>query len=160
MVVVPAGRFTMGSSDNEKGRQDNEGPQHTVTIGKPFAVGKFDVTFAEWDACVDAGVCRSASDSGWGRGDRPVINVSWDDVNLYIAWVSYSGTGFWQTSARTRGPRIRIDALVCSTLYQDAYNFAFQGTSIRMGALCTPAHLSASPDFEANEPALRWLEIA
>jgi formylglycine-generating enzyme required for sulfatase activity len=53
-----------------------------------FAVGKFDVTFAEWDACVDTGACRRASDSGWGRADRPVINVSWDDAKLYIGWLS------------------------------------------------------------------------
>jgi len=100
MVVIPAGSFTMGSLENGKDRSDHptvpgwigkvhQGePQHTVTIGKPFAVGKFDVTFAEWDACVDAGACPWASDSGWGRGDRPVINVSWNDAKLYVAWLS------------------------------------------------------------------------
>jgi formylglycine-generating enzyme required for sulfatase activity len=87
MVVVPAGSFTMGSPVNEENRSDDEGPQHPVTIGKPFAAGKYDVTFAEWDACVDAGTCPRASDSGWGRGDRPVINVSWDDAKLYVAWL-------------------------------------------------------------------------
>jgi formylglycine-generating enzyme required for sulfatase activity len=88
MVAVPAGSFIMGSPDNEKDRFDDEGPQHPVTIGKPFAVGKFDVTFAEWDACVAAGACPRASDSGWGRGDRPVINVSWDDAKQYGEWLS------------------------------------------------------------------------
>jgi formylglycine-generating enzyme required for sulfatase activity len=87
MVVVPAGSFTMGSPENEEDRSDDEGPQHTVTIGKPFAAGKYDVTFAEWDACVDAGACPRASDSGWGRGDRPVINVSWGDAKLYVTWL-------------------------------------------------------------------------
>ena len=52
MIVIPAGEFTMGSPATEKGRDDNEGPQHTVTIARPFAVSKFDVTFADWDACV------------------------------------------------------------------------------------------------------------
>jgi formylglycine-generating enzyme required for sulfatase activity len=52
MVVIPAGRFMMGSPESEDGRLDLEGPQHAVTIVKPFAVGRYEVTFAEWDACV------------------------------------------------------------------------------------------------------------
>jgi formylglycine-generating enzyme required for sulfatase activity len=61
-----------------------------VTIGKPFAVGMFAVTFNEWDACVDDGGCNGyrPSDQGWGRGRRPVINVSWDDATVYAAWLS------------------------------------------------------------------------
>jgi hypothetical protein len=58
-----------------------------------------------------------------------------------------------------RGLRSPPQGYVCSTLYQDAYNFAFQGTSIRLGSLCTPAHLSASEDFEAADPAIQWLAI-
>ena len=57
MIVVPAGEFMMGSPATEKGRYANEGPQHMVTIAKPFAVSKFDVTFADWDACVAVGGC-------------------------------------------------------------------------------------------------------
>jgi formylglycine-generating enzyme required for sulfatase activity len=84
MVVVPAGSFIMGSPDNETDRFANEGPQHTVTIGRPFAVGRFAVTFDEWDACVADGSCNGykPSDQGWGRGRRPVINVSWDDATV------------------------------------------------------------------------------
>jgi formylglycine-generating enzyme required for sulfatase activity len=90
MTVVPAGSFTMGSPPNERGRSADEGPQHRVTIARPFAVGRFEVTFAEWDACVDDGGCNdyTPSDQGWGRGRRPVINVSWDDAKTYIAWLS------------------------------------------------------------------------
>jgi formylglycine-generating enzyme required for sulfatase activity len=88
MVVLPAGKFTMGSPDNEKDRSDSEGPQHEVVIAKPFAVSKTEVTFAEWDACAVAGGCPKASDSTWGRGDRPVINVSWDDAKQYADWLS------------------------------------------------------------------------
>ena len=82
MVVIPAGRFTIGSPAGEAGRQDNEGPTHSVTIPQPFAVGKFEVTFAHWDACVSAGGCNGyrPDDQGWGRGDRPVTIVSWDDA--------------------------------------------------------------------------------
>ena len=76
-------------SPGEKERRYNEGPQHQVTIAKPFAVGKFEVTFAEWDACVTAGGCsHRPSDVSWGRGRRPVINVSWNDSQGYTAWLS------------------------------------------------------------------------
>jgi formylglycine-generating enzyme required for sulfatase activity len=88
MVVVPAGKFMMGSPSGEQGRYGNEGPRHPVTIAKPFAVGKTEVTFAEWDACVAAGACAKAYDNGWGRDNRPVINVGWDEAKQYVAWLS------------------------------------------------------------------------
>ena len=90
MVVVPAGSFMMGSPGSEEGRDDIEGPQRKVTIARPFAVGKYEVTFAEWDACVAAGGCKhNPDDEGWGRGKRPVINVSWDDITKeYLPWLS------------------------------------------------------------------------
>ncbi len=93
MVVVPKGEFLMGSPDNEpitlRGADENERPQHRVTIGSDFAVGKFEVTFAEWDACVAGGGCNGykPSDEGWGRGRYPVINVSWTDAQTYVAWL-------------------------------------------------------------------------
>jgi formylglycine-generating enzyme required for sulfatase activity len=89
MVVVPAGKFMMGSPANEKGRWESEGPQHEVKFAKSFAVSKFAVTFDDWDACVAYGDCDPrVSDSGFGRGRRPVINVSWDDAKRYVAWLS------------------------------------------------------------------------
>jgi formylglycine-generating enzyme required for sulfatase activity len=88
MIVIPAGEFMMGSPATEKGRSDNEGPQHKVTIAKPFAVAKFDVTFAEWDACVLVGGCLQVDDGGKGRGRRPVIFVNWDEARRYVAWFS------------------------------------------------------------------------
>jgi formylglycine-generating enzyme required for sulfatase activity len=86
LVVVPAGSFMMGSN---KGRPD-ETPVHKVTIAKPFAVCKFEVTFAEWDACVAAGGCQhKPEDEGSGRGKRPVVNVRWDDIKKqYLPWLS------------------------------------------------------------------------
>ncbi len=88
MVVVPPGEFMMGSPAAEEGR-DDEGPQRKVTIASPFLVSKFEVTFAEWDACYDAGGCSfQPSDQGWGRGKRPVINVAWNDIQQYIKWLS------------------------------------------------------------------------
>jgi formylglycine-generating enzyme required for sulfatase activity len=91
MVVVPAGSFMMGSPENEQDRIEIEDPQHKVTIPKAFAVGKFTVTFDEWQACVDGGGCKSnktPADEHWGRGRRPVIHVSLYDANEYIAWLS------------------------------------------------------------------------
>jgi formylglycine-generating enzyme required for sulfatase activity len=89
MVVVPAGSFMMGSPPSEKSRVESEGPQHAVTIGKQFAVAKFAVTFDEWDTCVTYGDCpQGISDGGFGRGQRPVIFVTWDDAQLYAAWLS------------------------------------------------------------------------
>jgi formylglycine-generating enzyme required for sulfatase activity len=90
MIVVPAGSFTMGSPPTEKGRYTSEGPQHTVTFSKPFAVSKYELTFADWDACVIGGGCSGyePNDQGWGRGQQPVINVNWDDAQQYVAWLS------------------------------------------------------------------------
>jgi len=89
MVVVPAGSFRMGSLDSEPERESYESPQHRVAIAKPFAVGRFAVTFAEWDACVNAGGCAYIpDDQGWGRGDRPLVNVNWDDAKTYVKWLS------------------------------------------------------------------------
>ncbi|MCY4496371.1 MAG: formylglycine-generating enzyme family protein [Rhodospirillaceae bacterium] len=90
VVVVPAGSFTMGSPSHERGRDGEEGPIHRVTIAEPFAVGKYEVTFAEWDTCAAAGGCGGyrPDDRGWGRGDRPAINVSWNDAKAYVGWLS------------------------------------------------------------------------
>ena len=61
MVVVPAGEFMMGSPESEKGRGKDEAPQRKVTFAQPFAVGKFEVTFAQWDACTTEGGCTYTS---------------------------------------------------------------------------------------------------
>jgi formylglycine-generating enzyme required for sulfatase activity len=89
MVAVPLGEFMMGSPESERGRNKDEGPQRKVTISKPFAVGKFEVTFAQWDACVaENGCTHKPGDESWGRGRRPVINVSWDDAKQFVAWLA------------------------------------------------------------------------
>jgi formylglycine-generating enzyme required for sulfatase activity len=89
MVVLPAGEFMMGSPESEKGRGKDEGPQRKVTFQQPFAVGKFEVTFAQWDACTAEGSCaHKPGDENWGRGKRPVINVSWEDARQFVAWLA------------------------------------------------------------------------
>jgi formylglycine-generating enzyme required for sulfatase activity len=62
-----------------------------VVIARPFAVGKFAVTFTDWDACTSDGGCNGYAppDAGWGRGQRPVINVSWTDAQAYVDWLSH-----------------------------------------------------------------------
>jgi formylglycine-generating enzyme required for sulfatase activity len=86
MVVIPAGEFTMGSPPSEQGAE----AQHRVTIATAFAVGKFEITFDEWDACVADGGCGGyrPDDAGFGRGMRPAINVRWGDVKAYVTWLS------------------------------------------------------------------------
>jgi formylglycine-generating enzyme required for sulfatase activity len=108
MVVVPSDSFTMGSSQAEiedvtaEGLRQRwivdkyaseiqaEAPQHKVTIALPLAVGRFEVTFLEWDACVRAGGCKhTPNDRGRGRGKRPVTNITWHDItDHYLPWLS------------------------------------------------------------------------
>ncbi|MGB6172949.1 MAG: SUMF1/EgtB/PvdO family nonheme iron enzyme, partial [Xanthobacteraceae bacterium] len=89
MIVVPAGPFMMGSSASDMGNGALAQPVHIVTIGKAFAVSKFEVTFADWDACAAHGDCDPhISDDDFGRGPQPVINVNWDDAQRYVAWLS------------------------------------------------------------------------
>jgi hypothetical protein len=95
MVVVPPGSFMMGSPETEAGSGSDERPQRRVTIAGPLAVGKFEVTFAQWDACVAARACAPEEegpyrpdDQTWGRGDRPVINVTWQDAKRYVRWLN------------------------------------------------------------------------
>jgi len=89
MVVVPAGSFMMGLSETEQIQSETTRQQHRVTIARPFAVGKYELTFDEWDACVaDRGCKYKPDERGWGRGRQPVINVSWDDAQAYVAWLA------------------------------------------------------------------------
>jgi formylglycine-generating enzyme required for sulfatase activity len=106
MVVVPAGKFTMGSPESEQGRSDNEGPQHIVTIGKPFAVGKLHVTVDQFAVfvretgyeaganCIKWGDDRTGHDGSWHQpgfaqeGSHPVVCVSWDAGKAYVDWLA------------------------------------------------------------------------
>ena len=90
MIVVPAGTFVMGSAASELGHHLNEAPQHDVKFASPFAVGRFAVTFDEWDACVNDHDCLryKNADQGWGRGRRPVIDHSWYEIQEFLKWIS------------------------------------------------------------------------
>jgi formylglycine-generating enzyme required for sulfatase activity len=84
MVVVPAGSFVMGSPANEEER-----PQHDVTIRQPFALGKFEVTYENWQACVAHGGCSFFSGGAlWADQKEPAVSMSWNGAKEYVAWLS------------------------------------------------------------------------
>ena len=106
MVVIPAGTFTMGTPATEDHHRPIEN-QHKVTIAKPFAVSRTEVTWDQWEACARDGACDGmAVDKAlrlkmdgtpnpdfvdWGRGTRPVVGVSWYDAQAYVGWLSRQG---------------------------------------------------------------------
>ena len=105
MVAIPGGSFRMGDLSGDG--YGWEVPVHVVTIA-PFEMGKYEVTFSQWDACVADGGCPRASDAGLGRGNRPVMNVSWNDVQGFVVWLNArTGGGYrlpteseWEYAAR------------------------------------------------------------
>jgi formylglycine-generating enzyme required for sulfatase activity/regulator of sirC expression with transglutaminase-like and TPR domain len=116
MVVIPEGQFLMGTppDDFEGGlfshsRGGGESPQRQISIAR-FAVSKNEITFANWQVCFDAGACGNdmPDRSGWDGNNRPVINISWDDAQKYVAWLSrVTGNEYrllteaeWEYSAR------------------------------------------------------------
>ncbi len=84
MVRIPPGNFMMGSV----GGVGNEEPQHEVTIAYSFEIGKYEVTFDEYDAFAKATHRKLPSDAGWGRGKRPAINVTFVKAQAYVQWLS------------------------------------------------------------------------
>ncbi len=87
MVVLPAGAFQMGSPEGEKGRNSDEGPRHRVTVAA-FALGRTETTYEDYDRFAQATGRTLPKDRGWGRGNRPVINVIWEDAGAYAEWLS------------------------------------------------------------------------
>jgi formylglycine-generating enzyme required for sulfatase activity len=107
MVTIPAGEFTMGSPP---GRSSLARPRRRISI-RAFAVSKFEITFAEWDGCTASGGCAGLrpADEGAGRGAQPVINVSWNDAQHFVAWLNQRAGRFhyrllteaeWEYAAR------------------------------------------------------------
>jgi formylglycine-generating enzyme required for sulfatase activity len=104
MVVVPPGTFMMGSPANEPERRENE-PYRSVTIPRAFAIGKTEVTWDQWEACVRDTWCDGVAvdnalktnEDGtpnkafvdWGRGTRPAIGMSWFDAQTFVGWLNW-----------------------------------------------------------------------
>lgn len=143
LIVIPAGKFTMGEVD---GGMTGDAPATPVSVSRPIAMGRFEVTFSQWDACVSGGGCSSYTppDDGWGRGKRPVINVNWNDAIDYAKWLSVK-TGYdyrlpseaeWEYAARGGsvtnfwwGDQIGINQAVC----QDCGNMHDNNKSAPVG---------------------------
>lgn len=129
MVRVPSGEFLMGAPFLEPGSNDWERPVHTVNVAA-FAIGQREVTFDEWDACLAEGGCtHNPNDQDWGRGARPVINVSWEDAQEYVAWLSArTGRNYrlpseaeWEYAARA-GTSGRFNTGKCVSTDQANFN--------------------------------------
>jgi len=101
MVKIPAGSFKMG--DIQSDGSSDEKPVHSVTV-KAFAMGQYEVTFEEYDKFCESTGRSKPSDSGWGRGNRPVINVNWNDATAYAEWLS-------EQTGRRNGNMVREQAV-------------------------------------------------
>jgi formylglycine-generating enzyme required for sulfatase activity len=113
MIFVHQGAFQRGGPLNGSPDANRESPISTVDIRKNFAVSATEITFAQWDACASYGPCRSNVSAGeWGRGEQPVIHVSWEDAQAYVKWISaLTGRRYrllseaeWEFSARAGRP--------------------------------------------------------
>jgi formylglycine-generating enzyme required for sulfatase activity len=84
MVTLDAGSFIMGDNRGDR----SERPAHRVTIGKRFAIGRTEVSVAQWNACVEAGACRAIADGADMSADSPARDLSWTDAQTYVRWLS------------------------------------------------------------------------
>ena len=115
MIIIPAGSYGFGSPPNEFGSPYNEGYILDIVFEEPFSISQFEVTFTQWDLCAKDQVCRAIDDEGYGRGDRPVMNVSWEDTQSYIQWLkSITGKSYrlpseaeWEYVAQSGTKRAR-----------------------------------------------------
>lgn len=167
MAVIPPGTFQMGSPETEVSRTEHESPIHRVTFANPFALGVYEVTFEEFDACHDSGGCGKlpptsgwmaklgwGRSDGWERGVRPVIKVTWYDALEYAEWlVERTGKPYrlaseaeWEYAARGGtttpfhfGPTISSD----DANYRATYTYnngpvgVFRGRTIDVGSFAS-----------------------
>ena len=177
MVVVPAGSYWMGSPPHEQGRTEREGPVHEVTIAEPFAIGRYEVTVAEFRWFVkDTGhrvydATRSPSDyfdrlsreMDWNAtmreanysGQHPASMVGWTDAQAYVAWLSrMTGERYrlpseseWEYAARAGTATSRYWGEVAEDLCRHA-----NGASSFSDLSCRDGHRGAAPvgSFVAN----------
>jgi len=162
LVVVPAGEFLMGSPDWEEGSYEDERPQHRVAIARRFAIGRLPVTFDEYDWFCEATGHREAYDPGWGRGRRqPVVEVSWDDAQAYLAWLSQeTGQAYrlpseaeWEYACRA-GTTTRFS--VGDTITTEDANYRDSGSGRTSEVGIFPSNPWGLHDMHGN--VLEWVE--
>lgn len=88
LILVNGGSFQMGNTRDDSDGYDYEEPIHTVRLSYDYYIGKTEVSFKEYDAFCEATGKSKPKDAGWGRVNRPVINVSWNDAVDYCNWLS------------------------------------------------------------------------
>ncbi|WP_295455041.1 formylglycine-generating enzyme family protein [uncultured Thiodictyon sp.] len=166
MVPIPAGSFSMGCQPGEKRKCDYwEKPAHRVRVAA-FELGRQEVTFDEWDTCVaERGCGQKPDDAGWGRGKRPVINVSWDDAQQYVTWLSHkTGKAYrlpteaeWEYVARA-GTVTAFSTGNCISTSQANYNdnVAYPGCGAKTGVSLGKSQPVGS--YRANPWGLRDLQ--
>ncbi|MEJ2059182.1 MAG: formylglycine-generating enzyme family protein [Gammaproteobacteria bacterium] len=143
MQMIPPGMFEMGSLRTEFGHQSSEHPQHTVCLGRPFALGRYTVTVEEFDRFrLDTGwVIRS--DLIWSSGRRPVMNIRLKDAQLYADWLSE------QTGQRYRLPTEAEWEYACRAGSLTPFHF---GASLT----CKEAHFNSTFPYEEARQKRRW----
>lgn len=157
MVELPAGEFRMGAPDSESvGGNREEQPQHHVRIAG-FAIGRLELTFAQWDACVTAGACEAAYDRGWDHERRPVMNVHWKDAQAYVKWLSkVTGKHYrlpseaeWEYAARA-GTTTPYHFGKCIDFEQAAFDAGTQGHNSCIPSYGQRDQTAQVGSFEAN----------
>jgi eukaryotic-like serine/threonine-protein kinase len=172
MVILPIGSYNMGSPASEAGRAPTEGPQHRVAIALQIAVGKFEVTFDEWAMCVREGGCKeNPGDTGWGKGRRPVMNVSWNDAKQYVKWLAEkTGKGYrllseseWEFAARAgNGAAFAFGNSISADQanYDAAFAYAGGATGTKLGKTATVG--SYKPNayglYDMHGNVAEWIE--
>ena len=138
MVVLPTGSFRMGSPATEAGRGSDEGPVRTVTINKRIAIGRYEVTFADYDRFVAArSGTRRPTDYGYGRGSRPVISVSRDDAKLYAAWLSTQTGKTYRLPSEAEWEYAARAGTTTAYAFGDTINCTQASYNYRIGDSCT-----------------------
>jgi sulfatase modifying factor 1 len=132
-VDIPGGTFTMGSPSNEADRDGNE-KQHTITLDG-FKISKYEVTFAQYDAFCEATNREKPSDEGWGRGNRPVIHVSWHDAKAFADYVGYAlpTEAQWEYACRA-GSTSPFNTGTCLSTNEANYNGNYPYATCNKGA--------------------------
>lgn len=149
LVLLPAGQYTMGS-DNSESTLPDEKPAHLVRIAKSFAVGKFEVTFDEWDACVADGGCKKVDDESWGRGRRPVIDVNYAAVKAYASWLSNKTAKQYRLLSEAEWEYAARGGTTTAWFWGSIED----GISVPAGCLYANAHDQTS---KRNRPDYTWL---